>query len=1099
MIRKYILSIICALTVLSSAAQIDGIIDPREQQTAHRTQKEWADATAVSVGREQPRSFFMSYSNRDIARDNDYSKSDWYLPLNGKWNFAYYDDYRTAPVAEFFKPSFNVSKWAKINVPGNWERQGYGTPIYTNTKFEFNTSNPQPPLLPAAIPVGLYRTTFDIPLLLRDRDVFLALDGIKGASTIYINGEKVGYTEDSKSRAEFQINKYIKEGTNTLAIEVMRYGTGSYLECQDFWRISGIERDVFIWSQPRTRIDDFRVVATLDSTYTNGVFQLEIALKNTFIKPSGYMQVWFEIEDDQTNLVEYSYAEIDMPGNSVDTVRFEKILPNVKKWSAENPNLYSLVLKIKQDGRFVEYASAKIGFRTSEIKGRDYLINGKRVLLKGVNYHEHNEVTGHYVSEELIEKDMRLMKEANINAIRLAHYPQQRRFYELADKYGFYLVNEANVEAHGMYYDLRKGQTLGNNPLFFNAIMDRTVNMYEQSKNHPSVVIWSLGNEAGNGYNFYETYLYLKGIDTLRPVQYERALLEWNTDIFCPQYPSAANLSQWATEDTDRPYIPSEFAHAMGNSTGGFKDQWDAIYASKNLQGGFIWDWVDQGFLEYNADSTDVAWFYGGDYKGTKGQLMPSEGNFLCNGVVNADRTPKPALMSEIKKVHQSIRFSAEDLANGVFEIKNIYDFTSTDNFTIDWKLKANSKTIRSGVLALSLAAGASKIVTIPVGGFKIEPATEYFVEFSARLKADNGLLKKGHEVASDQFQLPISAPKTQYRPTGTLKISDMGKVIDVSSSYFSLAVDKTTGYIASYDVNGVEMIEDEFGLRPSFWRAATDNDYGSQFPRAAEPWRAPTAGLKATSVTSTTATDGSAIITAKYALPDATALTVTYKVYPSGIVHVDYNFKGNPSSKLYIARLGMRLRIPQEYTSLEYFGRGPAENYIDRKWGSNIGLYKSHVDNENFDYVRPQETGHHTDTRYLSLTSGKKGGIAVIADKTLEFNALRNSVEDFDAEGQTAKKYPYQFKRFTDNEDHSDAAAYGIRPRHTHIWDIKARPYVELSIDYRMMGVGGDDSWGARPYQKYMIHAKDDAQWGFTIVPIRSTADATKAATYSY
>ncbi|MEG1464255.1 MAG: glycoside hydrolase family 2 TIM barrel-domain containing protein [Mucinivorans sp.] len=1051
---------------------------------AQKTVPEWQDPEVVKVNKERPRAYFMSYTNRDVARDNDFSKSDWIINLNGKWNFQYLDDHKKVP-ADFMNPSFDDSKWDKITVPGNWERQGFGTAIYTNHGYEFKPRNPTPPVLPAAVPTGLYRTTFHIPLLVRDRDVFLDLNGVKSGTYIYINGKKVGYTEDSKSNAEFLINDYIKEGTNTLALEVMRWSTGSYLECQDFWRISGIERDVYIWSQPKTRLEDFTVISTLDSTYTNGIFKLDMALVNSFIKKSGPMQIWYELEDADKNLIDYSYIETELEGNSRDTARFERVYKNVHKWSAEDPYLYTLVMKIRKEGNFIEYASAKVGFRTSEVKGNLYLVNGKKVFIKGVNYHEHNETTGHYLTEDLIRRDMELMKQANINAIRLCHYPQSRRFFELADEYGFYLCNEANIESHGMYYNLEKGGTLGNNPTWLNAHMERTQNMYEQAKNYPSVMFWSLGNEAGNGYNFYETYRYLKSKDQLRPVQYERALLEWNTDIYCPQYPGAAHFAAWAKMATDRPYIASEYAHAMGNSTGNFRDQWVEIYKSKNLQGGFIWDWVDQGFLETNKDGQPY-WNYGGDY----GVNSPSDGNFLCNGIVSPDRTPKPSLLSEIKKVHQYVQFEALDIAKGEFQIKNIYDFTNLNKYTVSWQIMASGKVIRSQALTLDMAPDAVRTIKVPVADLRAAAGVEYFVNFAVTLKADDGLLKKGDEVASDQFLLPITADKTAYAPRGgALKVGQSSEVIDVSNSSFAVAIDRTTGYMESYNINGEEMVADGFGLRPSFWRGATDNDYGSQFPAHAAAWRDPI--KKAESVRVVSQSTAAVVVEARYALPEKTTLTVSYKILPSGAVNVQCSFNGNPASKTEIMRVGMRMRLPEQYAGLEYFGRGPSENYIDRKWGSDVGLYKSNAAVENYDYVRPQETGHHTDTRYLSLTAQRKGGVAVVADDLIEFNALRNSVENFDGEGHPDKSY--QWHNFTKNEVHNQEAAFGRMPRHTHLTDIVPQPYVELSIDGRMAGLAGDDSWGSRPYEQYKVRVAKDYKWGFTLLPVKSAAETAR------
>lgn len=1044
----------------------------------------WADQNVVAINKQHPRAYFMSYTNRDIARDNDFSKSDWHKSLNGGWKFLYVENYKELPVG-FQDPKFDDSKWGVIQVPGNWERQGHGTAIYTNIPYEFAPSEPQPPTLPNAIPAGVYRTTFEIPLLLRDRDIFLTLGGVKSGTTVWINGQRAGYSEDSKSAAEFRINDYVTEGQNSLVLEVMRWSTGSWLECQDFWRISGIERDVYLWSQPKTRLDDFKVVSTLDSSYKNGILKLDMGLVNNFVTKSGPMQVWFELEDAEQNLIDYSYVEMEMEPNARDTARFVRKIPNVRTWSAEDPYLYTLVFKIRKGGYFIEYASCKVGFRTSEIRDNVYLVNGKRVLIKGVNYHEHDQETGHYLSEETIKKDMELMKQANINAIRLAHYPQQRRFYELADEYGFYLCNETNIESHGMGYDLQKGNTLGNNPAWVEAHLERSRNIYYQTRNYPSVMFWSLGNEAGNGFNFYETYLWFKSVDSLRPVQYERALLEWNTDIFCPQYPSESQLKEWAAMETDRPYIASEYAHAMGNSSGNFKELWDVIYGSKNLQGGFIWDWVDQGFLETDANGNEY-WTYGGDY----GKDMPSDGNFLCNGLVSPDRTPKPALMSEIKKVHQYVQFKVLDVDKGVFEIKNIYDFTTLDKYNVKWELQANGKAIKSGTLALSLQPDQVKKVTLPITGIKAEAGTEYFVRFSVTLKEADGLLKKGYEVASDQFLLPTKGRKTPYGSKGAVAVKEVGGVIDFSSSYFSAAVDKKSGYLTSYDVHSELMADGGFGLRPSFWRAATDNDYGNGSQKRAEAWRNP---IK--QATSVQATANGAVV--RYALPEGTSLTVTYTFYATGAVHVGYRFKGNPAAKEEIPRLGMRLRLPASYGALEYFGRGPAENYIDRKWGSDVGLWRSNAAVENFDYVRPQETGHHTDTRYLSLTSGKKGGIAVVADDLIEFNALRASVEDFDAEGHPNR--PYQWKNRTANEAHDQKAAYGALPRHTHVNDVPLRDYVELSVDGAMRGVGGDDSWGSDVYERFRIKANEDCSFGFTIVPIKNSSEAARYNSMTY
>lgn len=1059
---------------------------------------EWQNPGIAEVGRETPRAFFMSYHNRNIAAANDYTQSQYYIPLNGKWKFAWFDDYRKRPV-EFYKPSYDVRSWGEIDVPANWEVNGYGTAIYTNQPFEFAPKNPQPPLLPEANPVGLYRTTFEAPLLLKDRDVYLHIAGAKSGVYVYLNGQKVGYSEDSKDAAEFKLNDYITDGTNVLALEIYRWSTGSYLECQDFWRISGIERDIFIYSQPQTHIEDFYVVSTLDSAYTNGILNLDIAMVNNFVKPSGPMQVWFELEDADGVIVDYSYQELQMDGHGRDTVRFRRTArnsadayKNVRKWSAEDPYLYNLVLKIRNNGQFVEYTSAKVGFRTSEIKGNQYYVNGKRVYIKGVNYHEHDEKTGHVLSVERMIEDMTLMKQNNINAIRLCHYPQQRRFYELADQFGFYLCNEANIESHGMGYDLRKGRTLGNDRRFYNAHMDRTQNMYHQSKNYPSVMFWSLGNEGGNGYNFYETYLWLKGIDTLRPVQYERALLEWNTDVFCPQYPSAAALERWGEMKTDRPYIPSEYAHAMGNSTGGFRDMWEAIYRHTNVQGGFIWDWVDQGILVQDADG-EPFWAYGGDF----GKDMPSDGNFLCNGLVNPDRTPHPGLL-EVKKMYQYVWFKPVNLATGQFEVKNIYDFTNLDKYNVKYAVMANDKVVRQGTLSgMNLKPGESKVVTVPVNGLAVQPATEYFINFTVTLKAADELLKAGHVVSSDQFELPsLKGPKKNYSASGQLSVDDTSSEIDLGSGTFGLTIDKRSGNITSYRSGKTEYITDGMGLQPNFWRAPTDNDYGSRMPSRMQAWKQASKNLTATSVRLVENQGSKAVVAADYTLPENCKLTVRYTVYPSGAVHVGYQFKGNPDSEGQMPRLGMRMRLPAGMERLQYFGRGPEENYADRNYSTDVGFYRSSASAENFDYVRPQETGHHTDTRWLALNTAKGEGLLVEADELMGFNALRNAVEDFDAQESSR---PYQWNNFSPDEDHSEEKARNIMRKQTHINDIQLRDFVELCLDYKMMGLGGDDSWWSQPYAPYQIPANKDYTWGFTIQPLKSASNVQKSIGYKY
>ena len=659
----------------------------------------WKDIQTVAVNKEYPRTAFMTYDNRDQALTGEYENSPYYKLLNGTWNFYYADTYKDLP-ANIEQPDANIA-WKEIKVPGNWEVQGYGVAIYTNHGYEFKPRNPQPPQLPEANPVGVYQRDIEIPADWDGRDIFLRLEGAKSGVYVYVNGQEVGYSEDSKNPAEFLINNYLKPGKNSLVIKIFRWSTGSYLECQDFWRMSGIERDVFLFSQPKTHIKDFNVMSTLDDTYKNGIFKLDVDVTN-HTAGNKEVTVAYELLDAAKKVVAEGNTPCPVTADGQKSISFEATLSNVKTWTSEHPNLYRLLISLKDGEKTSEIIPYTVGFRRFEIKptdqiaenGKPYIclfINGQPIKLKGVNIHEHNPETGHYVPEELMRKDFTLMKQNNINSVRLCHYPQDRKFYELCDEYGIYVYDEANIESHGMYYNLSRGGTLGNHPEWLKPHMDRTINMYERNKNHPSVAIWSLGNEAGNGYNFYQTYLWLKEREVKgmnRPVNYERALWEWNTDMYVPQYPSAAWLEEIGKKGSDRPIAPSEYSHAMGNSNGNLAAQWRAIYKYPNLQGGYIWDWVDQGILEKDENGRTY-WTYGGDY----GTNAPSDGNFLCNGIVAPDRTPHPA-MTEVKYAHQNVGFEAIDPAAGKFLVKNRFYFTNLKKYMISYTVKANGKTI---------------------------------------------------------------------------------------------------------------------------------------------------------------------------------------------------------------------------------------------------------------------------------------------------------------------------------------------------------------------------------------------------------------------
>ena len=1096
----------------------------------------WQDVNVVQVNREHPRTQFMTYDNKAEALKTRYEDSKYYISLNGTWKFYFVDGYKQLP-ENVTDSTVSLDGWKDIKVPGNWELQGFGTALYVNHPYEFVERDPKtrlpkmaPPYLPEENPVGVYRREIDIPQDWDGREIFLTLDGAKSGVYVYVNGHQVGYSEDSKTAAEFRINKYVKPGKNTLVLKIFRWSTGSYLEAQDFWRISGIERDVFLWSQPKTSLRDFRVKSTLDDTYKNGIFELETTVAN-YQNGAAYTQVSYELLDASGKTVASGTNPLSVQSHGENAVKFTAQIPNVATWTSEQPNLYKLLITVKKDGEASgEVVPYLVGFRRFEIKAvktgdrtdRLFLVNGQPIKLKGVNVHETNPETGHYVPEELMRRDFELMKQNNINSVRLSHYPQQRRFYELCSEYGLYVYDEANIESHGMYYG---ESSLAKHPEWEQAHMDRTVNMFERNKNHPSVAIWSLGNEAGNGINFYHTYKYLKEQERYfmnRPVNYERGLWEFNTDMYVPQYPSAAWLEEIGAKGSDRPIVPSEYSHAMGNSSGNLDLQWQAIYKYPNLQGGYIWDWVDQAMDAYDENGRHY-WTYGGDYGGPD---TPSDGNFLCNGIVNPDRTPHPA-MAEVKYTHQNFAVEAVDLAKGTFRVTNRQYFSNTDNYTFKYNITENGKKVSEGTLNVSLQPQQSTQVSVPLSNIKTKPGAEYFINFEVLQKQAAQLVPANHVVAYEQYKLPISSDKQLFADNShhpELTVSESGNTLQVSSSVVNFVFDKKTGMATSYKVNGQEYFDKGFGIQPNFWRAPNDNDYGNGNPHRLQVWKQSSRNFNVTDA-KVYADGNNAVVETTYLLAAGNLYKVKYKVHPSGFVKVDVEFHSTDmeaanleaseatlmataspeataarkaSSELVVPRIGVRFRLPASMNNVEYFGRGPGENYIDRASGSKVGLYKTTAEEMYFPYVRPQENGHRTDTRWVAL-SGARNGLMVVADETIGFNSLRNTVEDFDSEEATHR--PYQWNNFSREEiaARDDADARNRKPRQTHINDITPRDFVEVCVDMKQQGVAGYNSWGARPLPEYTIPANQNYNWGFTLVPVNNAKDIETKSMVKY
>ena len=1071
------LALAVGLVLLSTAASA---------QERLRLKPYFSEIDTVCVNTEYPRTSFMTFPDMKSAKSKGFEDSPYYMSLNGEWDFIYTDDYRALPagvIAPEGKSGGDAPgmEWDSIKVPGNWERQGFGTALYTNHQYEFATYRPQPPVLPEAIPAGVYRRTFEVPEDWDGRNVFLHLAGAKSGVYVFLNGREVGYSEDSKNPAEYLIDDYLVRGKNTLVLVILRWSTGSFLECQDFWRISGIERDVYLFSQQKAAIRDFRIKSTLSDNYKDAVFAFEAEVMNRS-EEDAPVSVSYIMTDRQTGKeIMWEGKKMMVAGGDAKSFVFTRKIKNIRPWSSESPYLYRLYIITQTGDGSEEVIPFDIGFRRIEIKGDVLLVNGQPVKIKGVNVHEHDQVTGHYVSEETMRHDFELMKRNNINAVRLAHYPQDRKFYELADEYGLYVYDEANIESHGMYYDLRKGGTLGNDPRWLKPHMYRTVNMFERNKNYPCVTFWSLGNEAGNGYNFYETYLWLKRSDKdlmARPVNYERAQWEWNSDMYVPQYPGASWMEAMGERGSDRPVMPSEYSHAMGNSNGNIKGIWDAVYRHDNLSGGFIWDWIDQGFLEEDEDGNRF-WAYGGDYGG---EYVPSDGNFCCNGIIGPDRRPHPA-MAEIGHVFQNIDFLPAEGFGNVMIINRAYFTPLEGNYVLFADLMKDGKKVKTKRLDVALAPQD----TLTTGTFTEKDASrpgEYFVDFYACAAYETPGIPRGYELARGQIFLK-GAYEAELPSAGgdRLSVSDDGNAVTVYSKDVNFVFDRALASVVSYSVDGTEYLAEGQGIRPNFWRGPTDNDYGNGFPSRLQIWKQSGQSLEVCGVKVEESKE-SVTLEITYALKAGNICTVDYEIHPSGMVGVDMTLSPTRDS-LEIPRIGLRFGIPVGMHNVRWYGRGPEENYADRNAGTLVGLYASTAEELYYPYVRPQENGYRTDTRMLEFSGDNGRGLEIVADSLFGFSALRYAVEDFDCEEYG--DVPYQWRNLTpqDKEHNPDEARNAYR-KQVHVNDLVMKDFVEVCIDMGQCGVGGYDSWGALPEDMHRIFTDKEHGWGFVMFPLK-------------
>ncbi|GAB3646054.1 beta-galactosidase LacZ [Echinicola sediminis] len=1006
---------------------------------AQSSQNEWENPQVIDRNKEKARAYFITYETEEKAISGNEVTNGLYKSLDGLWKFSLVKRPQDRPM-DFYKVDFKDGHWEDINVPSNWELEGFDIPVYTNVAYPF-PANP-PHVDNQYNPVGTYRRTFTVPSNWEDKEVVLNFGSISGYATIYVNGEEVGMTKAAKTPAEFMVTDYLKAGENTLAVQVTRWHDGSYLEDQDFWRLSGIERSVFLQAVPKLTIWDFFVKSGLDQSYRHGELDATVNLRAFEGAEGGSLD--FKLLDENGHEV---YSVSRTVGGGDQEINFNKTIRNVKKWSAEHPHLYRFVIGLKdREGKPLAAVSKKTGFRKVEIKDAQLMVNGKSVLVKGVNRHEHHEAKGHTPDREIMLRDIQLMKQNNINSVRMSHYPHAPEWYELCDEYGLYVVDEANIETHGMGAEWQGWFNKDRHPAYKEewapAHLDRIHRLVERDKNHPSVIIWSMGNECGNGPVFYDAYKWMKDRDNTRLVQFEQAGENEDTDIVCPMYPSIGNMKRYAeATDKKRPYIMCEYSHAMGNSSGNFQEYWDIIMSSKQMQGGFIWDWVDQGLLTKDENGKEF-WAYGGDLGG---YFLQNDENFCANGLVTADRQAHPAL-HEVKKVYQHILFEKEEGAK--IKVRNLYDFTDLSEYAFKWEWVENGKVVQTGDFNVSLAPHGEKTVALDLPDAAMDGA-EVFVNVYAYTKASSPLIPAGHEVAREQFALNEGAYFEQLdRPSGALSFEEKDGRLHFSTDKVVGEFDLKQGRFRKYTLKDGEPWLIRSFPSPYFWRAPTDNDFGNHMPSRLGVWRAAHEGQKTVDVQLGEKTAAGLPITVKYSLTTIDApYTVVYLIQEDGSVKVTASLDLEGRELPELPRYGMRMQLPGQYDHLSYYGRGPWENYSDRKHSSFVGLYEDNVANQFYwDYMRPQESGNKTDVRWLELRNEKGQGIQVQGLQAINFSALDVAVEDLDP---------------------------GLTKKQQHPTDIKPHNTVFLHIDWKQRGLGGDNSWGAYPHREYLLTDK--------------------------
>ena len=1006
-----------------------------------QTFQEWRNPEINAVNRAPMHTNYFAFENADAAKKADKKQSTNYMTLNGTWKFNWVKDADSRPT-DFWKTGFNDKGWDDLQVPAVWELNGYGDPIYVNVGYAWrNQFQNNPPEVPTENNhVGSYRREIVVPASWKGKDIIAHFGSVTSNMYLWVNGRYVGYSEDSKLEAEFDLTPYLKPGQkNLIAFQVFRWCDGTYLEDQDFFRYSGVGRDCYLYARNKKRIQDIRVTPDLDAAYQNGSLSINLDLK-------GSGKVDLELVDTQGKQVATATAN----KSGLVTMNVE----NPKKWSAETPYLYTLRASMQGSN---EVIPVKVGFRKIELKGDQILVNGKAVLFKGADRHEMDPDGGYVVSPERMLQDIQIMKQFNLNAVRTCHYPDDNLWYDLCDQYGIYVVAEANIESHGMGYG---DKTLAKNPSYKKAHLERNQRNVQRGFNHPSIIFWSLGNEAGDGPNFEQCYKWIKAEDPSRACQYEQARQKEHTDIFCPMYYDYNGMEKYGQRtDATKPLIQCEYAHAMGNSQGGFKEYWDLIRKYPNLQGGFIWDFVDQSCRWKGKDGVMI-YAYGGDFN----RFDASDNNFCDNGLISPDRVPNPH-MYEVGYFYQNIWTTPADLSKGEVNVFNENFFRDLSAYYMEWQVLKDGKIIRTGrVDDLKIAPQETAKITLNIG--KTCTCKEWLLNVSYKLKNREGLLPAGFTVAKNQLTLnDYKAPSMDLKNVETTNVATVvPQIIDnqyhyliVKGNNFVAEFNKQNGYLSKYAVDGTEMLKEGAALTPNFWRAPTDNDMGAGLQNKYAAWKNP--GLKLVSLNSKTEND-QIVVNAEYDMKNVSAkLYLTYVINNEGAIKVTQKMTADKNAKVSpMFRFGMQMQMPKCFETVEYYGRGPVENYSDRNHSTDLGIYRQSVDEQFYSYIRPQETGTKTDIRWWKQLNAGGNGLKVVGDAPFSASALHYTICSLDDGEQKDQR---------------------------HSPEVQKADLTNLIIDKAQMGLGCVNSWGALPLPQYML-PYGDYEFTFILTPVK-------------